>query len=239
MTIAGGRDKESSLQTARTRLGALMRLALAESWALVWPWGSGAVLLVSAMTLLTDYLCPPFWFVERGELIASQSTAALFLAFLCLTLAWIWGRHRGAGSAWLGRLDASSGLICAEAFGLALGIVALAGAAELLYTVCSKPTEGGSGSLPAAAAQLGLLALAPGLARARLSKPLLVLIVVLLVAGELGLLGGAFPLCTGRLWGRLDVDSRVPPLPFCPDLMAALAGLFVSLGLGRLVRRGA
>lgn len=238
VTIAGRRDKESSLQTARTRLGALMRLALAESWALVWPWGSAAASLVFATTLLTNYLCPPFWFVERGELMASQSTAALFLAFLCLTLAWIWSRHRGGGSAWLGRLDASSGLICAEAVGLAMGVGALAGASELINTLGSNMGSVRLAAFPAAAAQLGLLALAPGLARAPLSKPLLVLIALVLVAGELGLLGGAFPLRAGRLWGRLDVDSRVPPLPFPPDLMAALAGLFVSLGLGRLVRRG-
>lgn len=219
----------------------MTRLALAESWALIWPWGSGAVLLVLAMTLLTDYLCPPFWFVERGELIASQCTAGLFLAFMGLTVAWIWSRHRGAGSAWLGRLDASSGLICAEGLGLAAGIAALAAATRLLYTLHSKSQVAGSAAaavLPVAAAQLGLLTLAPGLARAPVSKPLLALIALVLVAGELGLLGTAFPLRAGTLWGRLDVDSRVLPLPFFPDLMAALAGLFVSLGLGRLVRRG-
>ena len=219
-----------------------MRLALAESWALVWPWGSGAVLLVLATTLLTDYLCPPFWFVERGQLIASQSTAGLFLAFMGLSLAWIWSRHRGAGSAWLRRLDASCGLICAEALGLAAGIAVLTAVTGIWYTVGSKYGMAGpptAAVIPVAAAQLGLLALAPGLARAPVSRPLLALISLVLVAGELGLLGSAFPLRAGTLWGRLDVDSRVPPLPFFPDLMAALAGLFVSLGLGRLVRRGA
>ncbi len=229
------------MHLAPRRIGALVRLSWAEGVFLLWPWGAVAVLVVASLACLTDYLSPPFWFVERGELAASQGGAAVVLVMSCLLLGWVWARHRGLRSDWLARVDSSPGVIGAEAIGLAAATLC----ASLAAAVASYPSliqyglpHTSSRAGATALSFLGLAALAPGLARLPVTKPHLVLACGALLAGQLGFLSPVFPLRTARLWTRPEPIFTIQPRAAAPDVLVALAGLFVSFGVARTVRRG-
>lgn len=185
------------------------------------------IVLLQVMTIAAAHVVPPLVHADRMILIEGQEELGLVLLVLLTLITWALVKHRDIEASGV-RLTDSLVSVISDALGLLVAIVVatLIWVCISFYRISSSALV--AGGISTLLSISPLIAVAPGLVRARLSRTAFAGALVAGLAGLLGFFGRSFPVRADTVF-----ELRGALTSWSADSMACAAGLLISLGIAQ------